>query len=155
MSAQFIEKHRENAEVYTGAEICKQKSLELLLEINMPNGLLPMNDIEEVGYNRTTGFVWLIQKKAIQHKFEKIGKLVSYDTHVTAFVENQKMKKVHGVKAKELLIWITLNEIYIDDPSSGKITFGTPTGISRSYPICAFEVEQKEKENEKEAEEKK
>ncbi|XP_057545204.1 uncharacterized protein LOC130824282 [Amaranthus tricolor] len=155
MSAQFIEKHRENAEVYTGAEICKQKSLELLLEINMPNGLLPMNDIEEVGYNRTTGFVWLIQKKAIQHKFEKIGKLVSYDTHVTAFVENQKMKKVHGVKAKELLIWITLNEIYIDDPSSGKITFGTPTGISRSYPISAFEVEQKEKENEKEAEEKK
>ncbi|XP_021766054.1 uncharacterized protein LOC110730552 [Chenopodium quinoa] len=145
MSAQFIEKHRENAEIYTGSDLCKQKSIELLLEINMPNGLLPMDDIEEVGYNRTTGFVWLIQKKPIQHRFEKIGKQVSYDTHVTAFVENRRMKKLHGVKAKELLIWITLNEIYIDDPNSGKITFGTPTGISRSYPISAFEVEEEKK----------
>ncbi|CAO2842373.1 unnamed protein product [Amaranthus hypochondriacus] len=139
MSSQFIEKHRENAEIYTGAEICKQKSKELLQEINMPNGLLPMDNIEEVGYNRSTGFVWLTQKKAIQHKFQKIGKLVSYDKHVTAFVEDRKMKKLHGVKAKEILIWITLNEICIDDPDSGKITFGTPTGISRSYPISAFE----------------
>ncbi|KMT13893.1 hypothetical protein BVRB_4g077350 [Beta vulgaris subsp. vulgaris] len=143
MSAQFIEKHREGAEIYTGAQICKQKSLELLLEINMPNGLLPMDDFEEVGYNRSTGFVWLTQKKPVQHKFTKIGKQVSYDTHVTAFVENQRMKKLHGVKAKELLIWISLNEIYIDDPASGKITFGTPTGISRSYPISAFEEEKK------------
>lgn len=55
------------------------------------------------------------------------------------------MKKLHGVKAKELLIWITLNEIYIDDPNSGKITFGTPTGISRSYPVSAFEVEEDKK----------
>ncbi|XP_057537845.1 uncharacterized protein LOC130815400 [Amaranthus tricolor] len=139
MSSQFIEKHRENAEIYTGAEICKQKSKELLQEINMPNGLLPMDSIEEVGYNRSTGFVWLTQKKAIQHKFQKIGKLVSYDKHVTAFVEDRKMKKLHGVKAKEILIWISLNEICIDDPNSDKITFGTPTGISRSYPISAFE----------------
>ncbi|XP_021763898.1 uncharacterized protein LOC110728568 [Chenopodium quinoa] len=145
MSAQFIEKYRENAEIYTGSDICKQKSKELLLEINMPNGLLPMDDIEEVGYNRSTGFVWLTQKKPIQHRFTKIGKQVSYDTHVTAFVENRKMKKLHGVKAKEILIWITLNEICIDDPSSGKITFGTPTGISRIYPISAFEVEEDEK----------
>ncbi|XP_074280507.1 uncharacterized protein LOC141605573 [Silene latifolia] len=146
MSVQFIESHRENAEVYTGAQLCKQKSKELLAEINMPNGLLPMDDIQEVGYNRQTGFVWLTQKKPIQHKFTKISKNVSYDTHVTAFVENKRMKKVHGVKAKEILIWISLNEIYIDDTTPDKITFGTPTGISRSYPVTAF-VEEDDKED--------
>ncbi|KAL2931654.1 Translation initiation factor IF-2 [Bienertia sinuspersici] len=111
----------------------------------MPNGLLPMDDIEEVGYNRSTGFVWLTQKKPVQHRFEKIGKNVSYDTHVSAFVENRRMKKLHGVKAKEILIWITLNEIYIDDSNTDKITFGTPTGISRTFPVSAFEVEDEKK----------
>ncbi|KAL9224340.1 hypothetical protein vseg_000384 [Gypsophila vaccaria] len=154
MSAQFIENHRENAEVYTGAALCKQKSKELLAEIDMPNGLLPMTDIQEVGYNRATGFVWLTQTKPVQHKFTKISKNVSYDTHVTAFVENHKMKKVHGVKAKELLIWITLNEIYIDDTTPDKITFNTPTGISRSYPVTAFLEEDKEKEKEEKKKEK-
>ncbi|KAK9697090.1 hypothetical protein RND81_08G014300 [Saponaria officinalis] len=144
MSVQFIENHRENAEVYTGADLCKQKSKELLSEINMPNGLLPMDDIQEVGYNRATGFVWLTQKKPVQHKFIKINKNVSYDSHVTAFVENHKMKKVHGVKAKELFIWVTLNEIYIGDSTPNEITFGTPTGISRSYPVAAF-VEEEDK----------
>ena len=145
MSAQFIENHREGAETYKGAELCKQKSKELLKEINLPTGLLPLQDIEEVGYNRSTGFVWLTQKKPTQHRFVKIGKPVSYDTHVTAFVENRRMKKLHGVKSKELLIWITLNEISIDESSPDKITFGTPTGISRSFPVSAFEEEEEEK----------
>ncbi|GAB4840617.1 hypothetical protein Ancab_021388 [Ancistrocladus abbreviatus] len=141
MASLIIENHRENAEIYTGAELCKQKSRELLDEISLPKGLLPLDDITEVGYNRGTGFVWLKQKKSTQHRFAKIGKTVSYDTEVTAFVESRRMKRLTGVKSRELLLWITLNEIRIDDPSSGKITFGTPTGISRSFPESAFEVD--------------
>ncbi|GAB2296897.1 hypothetical protein Dimus_030998 [Dionaea muscipula] len=138
MASLSIENHRQNAEVYHGAELGKQKSRELLQEMNLPNGLLPLTDIVEVGYNRATGFVWAKQKKPSQHRFSKIGKTVSYDTEVTAFVEDRRMKRLTGVKSKEILIWVTLSEIFIGDSSSGKISFGTAAGISRSFPVSAF-----------------
>ncbi|XP_044483050.1 uncharacterized protein LOC123209236 [Mangifera indica] len=140
------EEIRAKAEMYRGDEICKEKSQQLLKEVGLPNGLLPLHDIEECGYVRETGFVWLKQKRSITHKFEKIGKLVSYATEVTALVEPNKIKKLTGVKTKELLVWITLSDIYINDPSSGKITFQTPAGLNRSFPVSAFQVEEKEKD---------
>ncbi|XP_004233121.2 uncharacterized protein [Solanum lycopersicum] len=144
--SQVIASHRENAEIYTDPVVCKQKSLELLKEINMPNGLLPLEDIVEVGRNAETGFVWLKQKKAKEHKYKKIGKLVWYDTEVTAFVENRRMKKLTGVKSKEILIWVTISDISISDPECKKINFATPTGLSRSFPVSAFEEEEEEEE---------
>ncbi|KAI3456010.1 hypothetical protein Pfo_012673 [Paulownia fortunei] len=146
MSSQQISSHRENAEVYTGDAICKQKSLELLEKINMPKGLLPLEDIIEVGHNEASGFVWLKQKKSKTHVFRAIGRSVWYDTEVTAFVQDRRMKRLTGVKSKEFLIWVTISDISIQDPSSGKITFATPTGISRSFPVSAFEEEEGEKE---------
>ncbi|EOA35824.1 hypothetical protein CARUB_v10021064mg [Capsella rubella] len=137
---------RARAEKYTGDEICREKTREFLKEVSMPNGLLPLKDIEEVGYDRETGIVWLKQKKSIIHKFEAIGKLVSYATEVTAQVEVGKIKKLTGVKAKELLIWVTLNELALEQPiTSGKINFRTPTGLSRTFPVSAFVVPEVEK----------
>lgn len=136
------EEIRAKAELYRGDEICQEKSKFLLTEIGLPNGLLPLHDIEECGYVKETGFVWLKQKKSITHKFEKIGKLVSYATEVTAVVEPNRIKKLNGVKSKELLIWITMSDIYVDDPPTGKITFQTPAGLSRSFPVSAFQVEE-------------
>ncbi|KAJ4981067.1 hypothetical protein NE237_031904 [Protea cynaroides] len=144
MASQVIDKHREKAEIYHGDDICKQKSIQLLTEMDLPKGLLPLNDMEEVGYNRETGFVWLKQKKTTEHTFQKVGKKVSYAPEITAFVEPRKFKKLTGVKTKEILIWLTLSDIYIDDPSSGKITFMTPSGLSRSLPVAAFELEEDE-----------
>ncbi|CAM8890758.1 unnamed protein product [Rhodiola kirilowii] len=145
MSAQLVATHREGAEVFTGEELCKQKSMELLEEIHFPKGLLPLDDFVEVGYNRSTGFVWMTQKKTTEHTFKKINK-VSYATEVTAFVEDRKMKKLTGVKSKELVIWIAISDIYIDDPNSGKISFGnSTTGISRTFPVSAFELEDEKK----------
>ncbi|KAK8260694.1 hypothetical protein V6Z12_D13G136200 [Gossypium hirsutum] len=129
------------SEVYRGDEICQVKSKSLQEEMGMPRGLLPLKDIEECGYVKETGFVWLKQKKSITHKFEKIGKPVSYATEVTAVIEKNRIKKLNGVKSKELLIWVTLSDIYVDDPATGKITFKTPAGLSRSYPVSAFEIE--------------
>ncbi|KAI5424121.1 hypothetical protein KIW84_030656 [Lathyrus oleraceus] len=91
------EEMKSKSEVYHGDEMCQLKSKELLREIALPNGLLPLKDIIEVGYNEETGFVWLKQKKSITHKFEKIGKLVSYATEVTAQVEKVD-EKSSGVK---------------------------------------------------------
>lgn len=140
------EEIKSNSEVYHGDELGQVKSKELLAEICLPNGLLPLKDIIEVGYNRETGFVWLKQKNSITHKFEKIGKPVIYATEVTAYVEKGKIMKLSGVKTKELFIWVSLSDIYVDDPPTGKITFKTPSGLSRSFPVSAFEVEENVKE---------
>ncbi|XP_008246159.1 PREDICTED: uncharacterized protein LOC103344327 [Prunus mume] len=129
-------------ELYHGDEICQEKSQKLLTEISMPNGLLPLKDMEECGYVKETGFVWLKQKKSTTHKFEKIGKLVSYAPEVTAYVEKGKIKKLTGVKTKELLVWVSLSDIYVDDPPTGKITFKTPSGLFRTFPVSAFEKEE-------------
>ncbi|XP_073023884.1 uncharacterized protein [Primulina eburnea] len=133
------------SELYHGHDICTEKSQFLLTEVGLPNGLLPLQDIEECGYVKETGFVWLIQKKKCEHKFEKIGKQVQYAREVTAYAEPNKIKKLTGVKAKELLIWLSLSEITVDDPPTGKITFKTPTGMYRTFPTSAFEIEGVEK----------
>lgn len=130
------------SEVHYGDEVCQEKSKLLLKEMNLPQGLLPLQDIEECGIVRETGFVWLKQKKKREHKFQKIGKLVSYGPEVTAYIENSKIKKLTGVKVKELLLWIPLSDIYLDDPPTGKITFQTPAGLYRTYPASAFELEE-------------
>lgn len=142
----MIESQREGAEIYTGPDMCKQMSTQLLAELHLPKGLLPLSDLEEVGYNRASGFVWLRQKKPTTHNFKKIGKLTSYAAEVTAFVEERRMKRLTGVKSKELLIWVTLSEFYIDDKDLTKITFKTPAGLFRSFPVSAFEEEEEEAE---------
>ncbi|KAI3942816.1 hypothetical protein MKW92_035148 [Papaver armeniacum] len=152
MASQMIENHRENAETYTGDEICKAKSLELLNEISLPNGLLPLEDVTEVGYNQTSGFVWLRQKKKKEHYFKSVGKPVSYAAEVTAFVEKHRLKKITGVKSKDTMLWVTLSDIYISDPSSGKITFKTPFGLSRTFPVSAFVNEETEEEKKRKKE---
>ncbi|CAA0822346.1 Protein of unknown function- DUF538 [Striga hermonthica] len=147
------------SETYEGDDICQEKSRLLLTEMNLPNGLLPLKDMEECGYVKETGFVWLRQKAKCEHRFEKIGRPVRYATEVTAYVEPNRIRKLTGVKTKELLLWVTLSDIYVDDPPTGKITFKTPAGLSRSFPVEAFQIEEpkvvEEKENEKEKEKEK
>ena len=141
MASQTIESYHEGAEVHRGDDLCKKKSIQLLEELGLPKGLLPLENVEEFGYNRTAGFMWLIQKKKKEHTFKKIKQTVSYASEVTAFVEQRKMKKITGVKTKELLLWLSVVEVYIDDTSSEKITFKTGTGLSDSFPVSAFELE--------------
>ncbi|KAG1365323.1 hypothetical protein COCNU_12G003230 [Cocos nucifera] len=139
------EELKAKAEVYYGDEICQEKSKFLLQEVGLPRGLLPLKDIIECGHVEETGFVWLKQKKKIEHRFEKIGRLVSYAPEITAYVEKCKIKNLTGVKAKELLIWVTLNEISVDDPPTGKLTCKGPAGFFRTYPTSAFELEEDKK----------
>ncbi|KDP23368.1 hypothetical protein JCGZ_23201 [Jatropha curcas] len=147
------EEIKAKAEVYHGDEICQDKTKLLLAEVGLPNGLLPLHDILECGIVRETGFVWLKQKKSITHKFEKIGRLTTYAPEVTAVVEKGKIKKLTGVKTKELLLWVTLSDIYLDDPPTGKITFQTPAGLYRTFPVSAFEVEEPKKDVKEEVKE--
>ncbi|CAN6197200.1 unnamed protein product [Urochloa humidicola] len=137
--ASQIESHRCGTEVVTGDAICRKKSVELLEELGLPKGLLPMEDIQEFGYNRATGFMWLVQgKKKVEHTFKKIKQTVSYAAEVTAFAEKGKLRKITGVKTKELMLWLSVVEVYISEPSPEKITFKTGTGLSDSFDAAAF-----------------
>ncbi|CAA6675383.1 unnamed protein product [Spirodela intermedia] len=141
MGSLAVDSYRENAEVYRGDAVCKKRMADLLKELGLPLGLLPLDDLEELGYNEKAGFLWLVQKKKREHNFKAITQLVSYATEVTAAVEPRKMKKITGVKTREMLLWLSVVEVYIDDPSSGKITFKTGTGLADSFPVSAFELE--------------
>ncbi|KAJ0980285.1 hypothetical protein J5N97_008540 [Dioscorea zingiberensis] len=141
MASQTVEKYRKGAEIYNGDALCKKKSIELLEELGLPNGLFPLEDIEEFGFNRQEGFIWLVQRKKKDHTFKKIKRAVSYAPEVTAFVEKSKMKKMTGVKTKELMLWLSVVEMYSENPSSGKVTFKTGTGLSDSFSASAFQLE--------------
>ncbi|XP_073145092.1 uncharacterized protein [Henckelia pumila] len=130
------------SELYAGDEICQTESKNLLTRMGLPNGLLPLIDMVECGYVEKTGFFWLTQKKKTEHKFEKIGRNFQYAAEVTGYVEKNKAKRLTGVKAKELLIWLNVCDIYVDHPPTGKITFKSPTGLTRTFPVSAFELEE-------------
>ncbi|KAL5731773.1 hypothetical protein ACHQM5_004471 [Ranunculus cassubicifolius] len=147
MASQAIESHRENAEVTYGDEICYEKIQETLKEFELPNGLLPLKDILEVGINRKTGFVWAKQTKSTIHVFSAIGKTISYAQEITAFIEKGKLKKITGVKSRELLLWISLDDIYINENDCEMITGkNTMSGIGLSFPSSAFQLEEEKME---------
>ncbi|EER95773.1 uncharacterized protein LOC8054543 [Sorghum bicolor] len=138
-SSQAIESHRAGAAVVTGDAACRNKSVEMLEELGLPKGLLPMEDIQEFGYNRDTGFMWLLQrKKKVEHTFKKIKQTVSYATEVTAFVDKGKLSKITGVKTKELMLWLSVVEVYVPEALPEKVTFKTGTGLSDSFDGAAF-----------------
>ena len=139
MASQAIESHRAGAEVVTGDAACRKESIELLEELGLPKGLLPMEDIQEFGYNRETGFMWLVQgKKKVEHTFKKIKQTVSYAPEVTAFAEKGKLRKITGVKTKELMLWLGVVEVYVPEASPENVTFKTGTGLSDSFNAAAF-----------------
>ncbi|KAJ3686315.1 hypothetical protein LUZ61_015479 [Rhynchospora tenuis] len=142
MAQQIIENNRQGAEVYTGHDMCMKKVVEILGELHLPRGLLPLKNMEEVGYNRSTGFTWLKQKKETTHHFKKIGKNVWYAKEFTAQVEDKKVTHMTGVKVKPLMIWVSLTGMAIEDPEGKKLTMTTSTGLGKSFPASAFELEE-------------
>ncbi|KAJ4981775.1 hypothetical protein NE237_032612 [Protea cynaroides] len=143
MASELIVKYREKAQIFHGEELCKKKSTELLEEMKLPNNLLPV-EMEEMGINQEEGFFWMKLKKAQKYKFPKVGDTL-YATEISGFIETHRLKELKGVTAKELMLTFTITEIYIDDPSSGKINFKTASGFSRKHPISCFELPKPDK----------
>lgn len=113
-------------------------AVSLLEESGLPTGLLPLADVVEVGFVKSTGYMWIVQKKKVEHNFKMISKLVSYDTDIHGYVEKKRIKKLKGVKAKELMLWPPVSEITVDDPPTGKIHFKSLAGITKTFPVEAF-----------------
>jgi hypothetical protein len=129
---------KEGAIVKKGHDESLKTAVSLLQEFELPEGLLPLADIIEIGYVKATGFIWITQKKKVEHKFNLISKLVSYDTEITGYISKKKIKKLKGVKAKELMLWPLVNEITADEQPTGKIHFKSLAGITKTFPVEAF-----------------
>lgn len=143
MSVTVSENERAGAQVVHGAENCYRHSIELLQELGFPKGVLPLKDLEESGRNHQTGFVWMRQKAPYEHYFEGTGTKVSYAVEVTAYIDEKfKMRKMTGVKCKQMFLWVPIVEMSIEDCDSKKIHFKTPMGIGKSFPFSAFMTEE-------------
>lgn len=149
------EELKDRAEVCYGGQVCKEKLTLLLAEIGLPEGIFPTtlveeeanNIIEECGFVKDIGFVWLKLQKKKKHRFDNI--LVCFDTEVTAFLEPNRMRNLRGVKAREYLVWFTLIEVYVREPpppEGSVITFKSLVGLSMSLPVSLFQTEKEEEE---------
>ncbi|RZC78381.1 hypothetical protein C5167_002620 [Papaver somniferum] len=134
---------RAGAEIVYGPEACYNQTMEFFQELGFPKGVLPLTDLVECGRVPETGFVWMKQKAPYEHFFESTSTRVSYSIEVTAYVEKNKMRKMTGVKSKQMFMWVPITEMIInEDPAKKKIYFKTPMGIGRSFPITAFMTEE-------------
>ncbi|GFS36889.1 hypothetical protein Acr_00g0048540 [Actinidia rufa] len=124
--------------VKNGHEEGIKMAISILEEFGLPLGLLPLADVVEVGFVKATGYMWIVQKKDVEHNFKMISKLVSYDKEITGYVEKKRIKKLKGVKAKELMLWPPVSQITVDEPPTGKIHFKSLAGITKTFPVEAF-----------------
>ncbi|GMH07721.1 hypothetical protein Nepgr_009561 [Nepenthes gracilis] len=138
------EETRAKATVYYGDKVCQEQTQRLLREVGLPDGLLPLQDVVECGHVAETGFVWLKQKKKTEHKFEKVGRLVSYATEVTAYAEPCKIKNLTGIKVKELMIWLSISDVTVQRLQGDIVTFRANSGLTRTFPAAAFMIEGKD-----------
>ncbi|KAK0588578.1 hypothetical protein LWI29_002860 [Acer saccharum] len=129
---------KEGGVVKNGHEEGLKMAASLLGEFELPEGLLPLANVIEVGYVKETGYMWIVQQKKVEHEFKMITKLVSYDTEIYGYIERKKIKKLKGVKAKELMLWPPVSEIKVDEPPTGKIHFKSLAGITKTFPVEAF-----------------
>ncbi|EFJ07175.1 hypothetical protein SELMODRAFT_161889 [Selaginella moellendorffii] len=129
---------KKDAVVWKGPESLKQ-AISLLEEFKLPGGLLPLEEVIEVGYVKATGYMWITTAKKIEHNFAKIKKLVSYSTSIHGFLSDKKIAKLQGVKAKELLIWAPVGQIMADaDDAVKNVHFKSFAGITKTFPTEAF-----------------
>ncbi|GAV60155.1 DUF538 domain-containing protein [Cephalotus follicularis] len=110
----------------------------LLHEFELPLGLIPLARVIEVGYVKDTGYMWIAQQKKVEHNFKMISKLVSFDTEIHGYIEKRRIKKLKGVKAKELMLWAPISEITVDHPPTEKIHFKSHAGFTKTFPVEAF-----------------
>ncbi|KAH7439253.1 hypothetical protein KP509_04G052200 [Ceratopteris richardii] len=142
MATTVVDQQREGALVLKGHETCMESAIAMLVRFGLPDGLLPLQEIEEVGFVESTGYFWVLQKKSTEHVFKAIKTKTSYAKEVNGFIEKQRLRKLSGVKAKELFLWVSIDEIFMDDAHPNQIYFKSSAGLGRWHPASAFSLEQ-------------
>ncbi|BBM96820.1 hypothetical protein MPTK1_1g00970 [Marchantia polymorpha subsp. ruderalis] len=123
------------AVVWTGHDESMDKAVALMEQFGLPLGLLPLEDVQELGFDESTGYMWITQKKKVEHTFKLISKQVSYAEEIKGYVEKGKIRKLSGVKAKELFLWVPVIDITVD---GDHITFKSYGGVNKVFAAQAF-----------------
>ncbi|KAH9311057.1 hypothetical protein KI387_026092, partial [Taxus chinensis] len=129
-----LEVKKEKISTVVLGEGALDKAIEVVESYDLPGGLLPLKDVYEAGINEDTGEVWTKQKAEVKHHFKKADKNVIYSPNISCKMEKKKMKEVKGVKARDMLLLVLVNEIYVDDNNAPKIHFKSIGGLSRAFP---------------------
>jgi hypothetical protein len=142
----FFPEQRERAIVTVGQEECSKKMRELYEHMGLPKGLLPLQDIVEGGWCEETGFTWVVTARPQRHHFERADKLCAYDQVVTSTVSKGRVSHIRGVRARELGLWVPVNEIFVaaadsklPDRGPKKLVFKSIMGFSRSMPFELYD----------------
>ncbi|KMZ58375.1 hypothetical protein ZOSMA_77G00340 [Zostera marina] len=130
---------RQGTDTKHGGEACHKFSMDFLGELGFPKDVFPLKDLEECGRIHETGFVWMKRKTSSEHYFKGTGTRVSYAPEVTAYVEKNKMKRIVGIKCRQMMLWLPITEMSIEDSDAKRIYVKTSLGIGRSFPFSAFQ----------------
>uniref|UniRef100_A0A0D6R989 DUF538 domain-containing protein n=1 Tax=Araucaria cunninghamii TaxID=56994 RepID=A0A0D6R989_ARACU len=130
-----LEIKQENNATLVQGEGALDKAIEVIESFGLPGGLLPLQDVYEAGIVEETGEVWIKMKGEVKHYFKKADKNCIYQPLISCKMEKKKMKDIKGVKAKDMLIWVPVNEIVVDDKEPPKVHFKSIGGLSRTFPV--------------------
>lgn len=158
------------AQVFYGHKDCTHNFSLFLSQMGLLptllNNLTLLDTIQECGFVKDRGFVWLKLKSKTQHRLHN-NLLICFDKQVTAYVEPHRIRNLTGVKAsKDFFLCVTLTDILIQgyrkpgqeqripgtkQGDSGNtddviITFKTVVGLSVSFPFSVFMPKTEEEE---------
>jgi len=128
---------KENATVARGDEAL-EKVMDIMESYCLPGGLMAMKDVLEAGIMEETGQVWIKQKCESKHHYKKADKHVKVSANITCKVEKNKIKNIKGVKARDMMLWVPVNEMEVDEKNPGKIHFRSIGGLTRTFPVEYF-----------------
>lgn len=128
---------REKAIVATGDEAL-EKGMDIMETYCLPGGLMALTDVLEAGIVEETGQFWIKQKSESQHHYKKADRHAKFSETITGKVDKMKMKNIKGVKVRDMMFWVPINEIEVDDKNPDKIHFRSIGGFTRTFPLDHF-----------------
>lgn len=128
---------KENAIVVSGDEAL-EKSIDIMESYGLPGGLMGVTDVLEAGIVEESGQVWIKQKSESQHYYKKADRHVRFSTNITCKMEKMKMKNIKGVKVRDMIFWVPVNEIEVDEKNPDKLYIRSIGGLTRTFPVEYF-----------------
>ncbi|KAK4737166.1 hypothetical protein R3W88_000863 [Solanum pinnatisectum] len=107
---------------------------EVLTKFNLPRGLLP-SSVKSYSLSDDGTFEVLLEKPC----YVEFEYLVYYAEKVTGKLSLGSITDLEGIEVKRFLLWLNVNEIRVDLPSSGSIYFQVGF-INKKLGIKQFET---------------
>lgn len=128
---------KKNAIVASGDEAL-EKGIDIMESYSLPGGLMAVTDVLEAGIVEESGQVWIKQKSESQHYYKKADRHVRFSSNITCKIEKMKMKNIKGVKVRDMIFWVPVNEIEVDEKNPDKLYIRSIGGLTKTFPVEYF-----------------